>query len=403
MEDTDNRVFIMKITTGPLSGNELMLKIGAHRVIISPAETSYRTESNEDGFITHFIPGEEHYYELAIIANHDEVYLSETGSESALHLVLSGDCPRIKQPVIFQEVMLAEHFPVLIKMFDTPWKGVEKNAQIPAPVSEGIDAQTDNSASKRFKLNPAYPVAIILLALTTFVGWQVFNYNSEARKVRTLESLLQGSSSPLKVATGDNGKNLVLVNTQRDLDWSTQRLLQEHYQEPVTIEKFSTLERELEEQLGSFLPGLLKVDLSLPCKPIIRQLKGDYPPPDNKRIEQVLTHVLSCNQEKLQIERYSSTELFKKAEQGLSGSNVPWQVVNKNSTPVFIINADLNDKQALSAIDFSEGFTKKYGARYIKFSIVLATDRLVGKSFINNPNGYVLLDNNHWYFNSVSL
>lgn len=404
MEDTNNRVFIMKIASGPLSGSELMLKTGAHRVIISPAET-YRTESNDDGFITYFLPGEEHYYELSLIAgDHDDTSPQEAAHEDALYLVLSGDCPQIKQPVVFQEIMLAEYFPVLIKMLDSPRKSTEKNTLLPVPVQGESDARSGNSASRRVvKLNPAYPLAIVLLALIAFVGWQVVNYNSAAHKVKTLESMLQGSSSPLKVTTSDSGNNLVLVKTQRDLDWSTQRLLQERYQEPVKILKFSMLEQELEEQLSSSLPGLLKVDLSLPCKPIIRQLKGDYPRADNKLIEQVLSHMLACHQEKPQIEYYSSGELFKKAEQGLSGSNVPWRVVNKNSNPVFIINANLNDKQTLSAIDFSERFTKKYGTRYIKFSIVLATDHLAGKSFINNPNGYVFLDNNHWYFNSVSL
>nr|AAF82340.1 Orf7 [Yersinia enterocolitica]AAK84127.1 unknown [Yersinia enterocolitica] len=36
MRDTDNRVLIMRIASGPLSGNELMLKAGSHRIVIGP-------------------------------------------------------------------------------------------------------------------------------------------------------------------------------------------------------------------------------------------------------------------------------------------------------------------------------------------------------------------------------
>lgn len=402
MKDTDNHVLIMKIASGPLSGNELMLKIGSHRIIIG-AKKTYLTETDIDGFTTYFLPCEQGNYELMIVSEADTTSAQEIENIGKWYLILSGDGPDIKQPIVFQEVMLAEHFPVVIKMLNTSCNR-EENSPLSAQTTmlkiAESDAHVPLSAGRKF--NPVYMAGIILAILTTFIGWQGFNYNSEARKVKTLETLLQGSSSPLTVTTGDNGHSLVLVKTQRDFDWSTQRLLREHYQEPVTLKKVTALEEEIESQLGKQLPGLLKVDLTLPCQPIIRWLKGNHPIPDNNLVKQTLAHFLGCPI-KSQIERYSSTELLHKAEQGLTESNVPWRVVNKNGTSVFIINASLNDKQTLSAIDFSKKFTKRYGVRHIQFSISLTTNRLVGKSLVNNSNGYVLLDNNHWYFNPVSL
>ncbi|HHL2560660.1 TPA: PrgH/EprH family type III secretion apparatus protein [Yersinia enterocolitica] len=400
MGDTDNRVLIMRIASGPLSGNELMLKAGNHRIVIGP-EQSYATETDNDGFTTYYLPAEQGNYELALVCDDDATSAPEAENIGQWYLTLSGDCPDIKQPVIFQEVMLAEQFPVVIKMLNTPWNSEESSALIlqTADVESAVsDVRTSSSAER--KLNPVYVAGIMLAVLTTVIGWKLVNYNSEARQVKTLETLLQGSSSPLTVTTTGNGQSLVLVRTQRDLDWSTQRLLREHYQEPVILKKITALEEEIETELGKKLPGLLKVDLTLPCQPVTRWLKGDYPAPDNKLVKQTLTDFLGCPV-KSQLESYTATELMHKAEQGLTESNVPWRINNKSGTSVFIINASLNDKQALSAIDFSKHFTKRYGVRHIQFSISLSTNHLAGKSLVNNPNGYVLLDNNHWYFNPV--
>ncbi len=402
MRDTEHRVLVMKIASGPLSGNELMLKVGSHRIIIA-SEQAYKTETDNDGFTTYYVPGEQGHYELTIVCDHDTASVPETENIDQWYLVLSGDCPTIRQPIVFQEVMLTEHFPVVIRMLDTPWKDA-KDLSVSAPMTMLETAEKHVSAplSARRKLNPTYIAGITLALLAALISWQVLNNNNQARKVKTLETLLQGSSSPVAVTTGENGQSLVLVTTQRDLDWSTQRLLREHYQEPVTVKKIITLEKEIESQLSKQLPGLLKVDLSLPCQPVTRWLKGNYPAPDDKLIKQTLTRFLGCPV-KSQIESYSSAELLRQAEQGLTKSNVPWRVNNKNGTSIFIINADLNDEQAISVIDFSEHFIQRYGVRHIQFSISLATNHLAGKSLVNNPNGYVLLDNNHWYFNPVAF
>ncbi|WP_042806659.1 PrgH/EprH family type III secretion apparatus protein [Yersinia massiliensis] len=400
MKDTANSVCVMKIASGPLNSNELMLKVDNHRIIIGP-EQQYRTETNDDGFTTYFLPGEQGNYEIAIISDDSEVS-SEIGTEGGLYLTLSSDCLDIKQPIIFQELMLAEYFPVLIKMLETPWNEQEVLPLPTQTIAEDETEGTSRSPITQNKPHLAFMAVIVLAVLAAFTGWQVLTYNTEARKVRTLETLLQGSTSPLTVTTSGNGQSLVLVQTQRDLDWSTQRLLKEQYQEPVIVKKISALEEEIENQLSGILPGLLKVDLSLPCQPVIRRLNTHISELDNKRIQQTLTHFVACAT-RSEMEQYSSKALFEKAEQGLTKSNVPWRVAHKNSSPIFIINANLNDKQTLSAINFADEYTKKWGARHIQFSISLTTDHIAGKSFVNNTNGYVLLGNNHWYFKPVSF
>ncbi|MGK4443735.1 hypothetical protein ACSMDF_10235 [Yersinia enterocolitica] len=100
MKDTANSVCVMKIASGPLSSNELMLKVDNHRIIIGP-EQQYRTETNDDGFTTYFLPSEQGNYEIAIISD-DREETSEIASTEGLYLTLSGDCPETKQPITFQ-------------------------------------------------------------------------------------------------------------------------------------------------------------------------------------------------------------------------------------------------------------------------------------------------------------
>ncbi|MBO1929719.1 hypothetical protein J4731_20980 [Providencia rettgeri] len=57
----------------------------------------------------------------------------------------------------------------------------------------------------------------------------------------------------------------------------------------------------------------------------------------------------------------------------------------------------LNDDQTASLINFTNSFYKQWGENHIQFSISLANNNLIGKSFVTNANGYILLGNNHWF------
>ena len=397
MKDADKLICIMKVASGNLSGSELMLKVDAHRIITGP-EYAFCSETDDNGFTTYYLPSELCRYELAIISSNAATSRECGSSDDKLFLAVSGDLPKTTLPINFQELMLSDHFPVIIKPLNGNWNIPE------SPVCQSIHAKgvkdlpIKTPALAGLKTKLAYVAGITLLVLT--VVWLGINYDSNVRKVKTLQSLLQGSSSPLTVTTGGNGKSLVLVQTQRDVDWSTQRLLQQHYSEPVAIKKISTLEAEIEARLDNLLPNLLKVDLSRPDQPIVRLLRGNYSNPDKELIQKILNQSLLSYSHVI-VEVYTPEELLQRVEQGLAESNVPWRRVNKKNTSIFIINASMNDKQTISVIDFAERFAKKWGVRSVQFSVSLATNPLVGRSFVQNSNGYVLLDNNHWLFNTL--
>lgn len=394
MTESGKNVFIVKITTGPLSGNELLLNADAHKIIIG-IENDYRTQTNEDGFTTYWLPGEQ-ALEIMVVSDVNEGVSPE---DTGLWLKATGDNLVLSVPVIWQELMLPEHFPVLLKKPEDAW---HEHTLPSTPSAEASLEDSSINVPAGTRRKEVYLAGALLLALVSTAIWQGINYNSSAQKIKTLGALLQGSSSPITVTTGEKGQSLILVKTQRDADWSTQRLRREQYPDPVIIKRVSTFEEEIEKQLSGQIPGLLKVDLTTPCQPLIRRLKSNDTQPDLKLAGKTISRLLGCSQE-VRLVEFSATDLFKQAEQGLLKSNVPWRVINKDGNPIFIVNANLNDKQILSAMEFANEFNHQWGKHYIQFSISLARDYLAGKSFINNPQGYILLDNNHWYFNPTTL
>ncbi len=112
--------------------------------------------------------------------------------------------------------MLSNNFPIIINPLNGDCN-IPESSVCQSIHAKGVkDLPIKTSALVGLKTKLAYVAGITLLVLT--VVWLGINYDSNVRKVKTLQSLLQGGSSLLTVTTGRNGKSLVLVQTQRDVD-----------------------------------------------------------------------------------------------------------------------------------------------------------------------------------------
>jgi len=294
---------------------------------------------------------------LAIISSNAATSKDCGSSADKLFLAVSGDLPKTTLPINFQELMLTDHFPIIIKTLNENRTIHESSVCQSRHAKDGKDLPIKTPALAGLETKLAYVAGIILLVLTVLVVWLGINCDSNVRKVKTLQILLQGSSSTLTVTTGGNGQILVLVQTQLDVDWSTQRLLQQHYSEPVAIKKISTPEAEIEARLDHLLPNPLKIYLSQPDQPIFWLLKGNYSQPDRKIFQKILNQSLFSYLHII-VEIYTLEELLQGVEQWLEKNNVTWGSVNKKNTSIFIINASMNDRQSISVIDFAESFAK---------------------------------------------
>ncbi|HEQ1859332.1 TPA: type III secretion system protein PrgH [Providencia alcalifaciens] len=393
MIETKHHTCIMKIISGSMNSQELMINIDKNLIVVGQY-AKYKTEIDENGFTTYYIPSEHVQCEFSIVS-HDE-----SSNKFAINLKQDGKSRHVTASL--QEILLVDVFPIAIKSLNTEWNYLEKNPQSqPIQVNTNTDLNS-TTIKQKSKFNKKWFFVFLLLFVVVFVLFVEFQNspkNNTEKQIKNIDNILKGSYYPIIYTQNKKDEILVLVTSQRDEDWSRQVLLKSKYQEKYIIRKTNTLEKEIEDKLIDSVPNLLKVDISNPCQPIVRLVKSPLPNNDNKNINRILSDYFSCYKQS-QILEVPLEELIKKAELGLTESNVKWQRITKGNYVIFVIRDSLNDKQTLSLISFTNSFSQKWGSKQIQFSVSLANNELAGKSFITNSNGITLLGNNHWMFNS---
>lgn len=391
MKNTNSRTCIMKIASGPMAGQELMINVDKNHIVIGK-DINYKTDIAENGFTTYYIPSEETDCEFSIISEEDNI-------AEKIAIKIHNKNKDTVFSIILQELLLVDIFPVVIKLLDTPWELADSKNSAPKILK--------NEKIKKKKTHPIIKTSFIILSIfIVFFSFMVTfpndNNHTQSKKITEIENILKGTQFPIIVSEEIQGKNLILVRTQRDLDWSMQRLVNTNYGERFIIKKINQFEEELEGKLIELIPNILKIDLSNPCQPVIKKLSIDSEVKSNDAIDNLFSSYFSCYK-KIEIHQINSDELLKKSELGLTESDVKWHKIVKDKKIIYVIKDSLNDKQTISLINFTNSFYKEWGGEYIQFSISLENNVLIGKSFITNASGYVLLGNNHWLFNSTTF
>ncbi len=389
MKDTNSRACIMKIASGPMTGQELMINVDKNRIIIGK-DINYKTDTDENGFTTYSIPSEETNCDFSITSE-------DNNPEGQIAIQFQDKNQKVTFNVILQELLLVDIFPVIIKLIDTPWE---------ASNSEKTQSKTTPSVKpkqqKKIKNNLFYFLALLTVFLSSIIIIQNKTNDIEATEIKSLESTLKGTQYPIIASRKIQGKNIILVKTQRDLDWITQRLIKINHNENFIIKKIDQFEDEIEDQLIKSIPDILKIDISNPCQPIIRKSSSNSHIKKNKVIDDLFSTYFICYQE-ANIVQINFDELLKKSELGMTESDVKWHKIVEDNKTIYVIKDSLNDKQTISLINFTNSFYQRWGRKKIQFSVSLADNEFAGKSFITNTNGYVLLGNNHWLFNSIKF
>ncbi|HEC8328004.1 TPA: type III secretion system protein PrgH [Providencia rettgeri] len=388
MTEANNRTYIMKIASGEMCDHEIMINLDANLIIIGE-DNDYRQDISDEGFTAYSIPSHQEPFTFSIISHEGQIAIDLHTKEQSTII-----------PINLHEVVLRDLFPFCIKQIDTPWENPVVNSDM-----SGKAIKAENQ-TRRFKKTPYVKkiligVSIIALSIISFITIPHYSDDSKDKKVEAIASVINGNHHPVIINEGINNKFLILVENQRDLDWSKQRLLKSKYRNSFTINKIASFEHEVEEKISEVLPELLKLDIKNPCKPVIKISSGKISEKQKIAINNIFFSYLTCYKES-QFKVSNINELIKKSELGLTENNVKWHKINEHNKTVFIIKDSLNDKQTASLITFINSFYQQWGERQIKFSFDLENDKLAGKSFITKINGYILLGNNHWLFNSNS-
>ncbi|BBV02382.1 PrgH/EprH family type III secretion apparatus protein [Providencia rettgeri] len=402
MSNTNSQTCIIKIASGPMTGQELMVNTDNNLIIIGNG-LDYKTDINDDGFTTYQIPSNGIACEFSIVT-------ASQSTESGLAIRLNDSGLSTEIPIVLQQLLLADIFPIAIKMQDTDWQSAQTfedalSSEMENPLPAFKAKIKKSTKEKPSIFNKQTMLVFFFTLFSIFITYVTFQYipeQSAEKKVKTLEHILQGNHDPITVTQSANDESLILVKTQRDADWSMQRLVKAKYNEKFSIKILNKFEQEIENKIIEVFPDTLKVEISNPCIPKITTIDNNKLIEAEDKLDKLLSSYFSCyiKSEKKQI---SFGELLQKAELGLTESNVQWHKITKDNKVIFVIKDSLNDNQTASLIKFTNSFYKQWGENYIQFSISLANNNLVGKSFVTNANGYILLGNNHWFFNSINF
>ncbi|MFB9998233.1 PrgH/EprH family type III secretion apparatus protein [Providencia rustigianii] len=141
MIDTNSRNYIMKIISGPMNGQELMISIDKNLIIID-SNISYHTDVDENGLTTYYIPSDGERCEFSID--------SDPAQQDTLFIRFSQGRNNYILPVVFQEVLLADSFPIAVKPLNDRWNSLISQAlNLNAP-----EIKTNPSNQSIVKQNP---------------------------------------------------------------------------------------------------------------------------------------------------------------------------------------------------------------------------------------------------------
>ncbi|MBP1428518.1 type III secretion system protein PrgH, partial [Providencia rettgeri] len=330
MSNTNSQTCIIKIASGPMTGQELMVNTDNNLIIISNG-LDYKTDINDDGFTTYQIPSDGITCEFSIVT-------ASQSTESGLAIRLNDSGLSTEIPIVLQQLLLADIFPIAIKMQDTDWQSFQTfedalSSEVENPLPAIQSKVKKSTKEKASVFNKQTMLVFFFTLFSIFIAYVIFQYipeQSTEKKVKTLERILQGNHDPITVTQSANDESLILVKTQRDADWSMQRLVKAKYNEKFSIRIINKLENEIENKIIDVFPDTLKIELSNPCNPKITAIDDKTSINVNNKIDKILSSYFSCYI-KSEIKQVNLGELLQKAELGLTESNVQWRKITKDN------------------------------------------------------------------------
>ncbi|CAI1904961.1 type III secretion system needle complex protein PrgH [Serratia quinivorans] len=411
MNNDEIQLYTLKIAFGPLTGTELVIKPGDTTIIATPDEKYNLVQGANEGEATIIhLPTDDGDWELHLSLPQ---YMSEISTDTKN--IVDGDTDDSmqyyaelfngkqhiqRQPIVFQQLMFPDGLPIMLKPLSEDW--LFTSHLLPTVQSDKketeVELETEDTVPARSR--PRLFSTLALILLMGALGISYWGYNTlqeDARQVKTLSGLLQGTTSPLVIYNIDPGKNVILVPTQRDVDWVTQRLVSEQYNQNTRVKLIADEEKTSAAILIAMKIPVLKVDLSNPYIPKVRILGSTTSKTQQQKIiEQIkLQHPYAKD---IIVSSYSQQALLQEAIYGVKKSDAPYSIVQSGKKRIVTVKGELNDKQIQAISNFASNFHKKWGEEYVQISVSLNTNYLAGKSFFDTKNGYVLLNNNHWYF-----
>lgn len=267
----------------------------------------------------------------------------------------------------------------------------------PLPTQHAEDCSTAKDGKNRW----AFPVKLICLmtlgsAIAVVAYWQIAQYIRN-QKIASLSKQLEGSPARNHLLPGKDGTIYVLSESDEGMEWDKQALLKAP---PVGKTRVLAVEKErqrLEALLNKQSIAFYTVRLEQPDLPEVVLVSS---PPVDGQDAAVLKTLTAAAPYAKQIRLVQATPgtAEQEARQALNKLAIDYRQISQGTSATFEIQGAVGDAELAALRRLIGQFSRKWGTRRVKFTIVMRTDWLKGKSYQDGKGGYVLINPAYWYF-----
>ncbi|WP_433739486.1 PrgH/EprH family type III secretion apparatus protein [Pseudomonas putida] len=238
------------------------------------------------------------------------------------------------------------------------------------------------------------------LALTGLVFVVGFWSVQEPTPETDIRALIAGASAEVEVLRGRDESVYVFVSSERDASWSRQVLMR-HNTHNGKVLVMDQERRRLEQLLTDHDPQLAwhSIDLKTPSMPrlLLSAQRTLLTPDKQKELLDALLEVAPYAQD-IAVQLQDDQRLSELAEEGLQRLSLGFERVEQGDSVTFAVTGNLQDSQWAAVRQYVDSFYRQWGDRYVHFTVALADDALVGKSFQTGPQGYIKMTSSSWHF-----
>lgn len=255
----------------------------------------------------------------------------------------------------------------------------------------------------RGKRRNMLPLVLILPMVITLMIFSYYHFSNEDKsRVDEIASLIHEYNDGLKIITGRDKKVYVFVDSTKDYTWVKQAIGKRKPSFDVIIINESSERRRIASYLTANFPEIKYhfVDLDNPSSPVVilsRERNSESDEILLKKVNSLLMQHTTYPNE-FRTKRLSDSIVADYAEQGLRKITQGYSKVQNKDSVHFMNKGTLQDNELNELKYFISNFNAQWLGGYISFSVELEKDWLKGKSFQYGSEGYVKMNNSHWYF-----
>lgn len=223
-----------------------------------------------------------------------------------------------------------------------------------------------------------------------------FLYQQHHSPILSLTSMLSGSTGPVKLLTGRDGKIYALTEKYRDQQWVQESLYKVSRQKDVIPILLPQKQREIVSQLFLKKIPVLQLMMDSPEKPVV-QIVGSPDLKMKNELHNILLKEFPFARD-IVISSVDADKLHQQINDSLKKMHILYQEVRTDNGYAYIINDKLSDSALYNLQTFIEEFHRQWGETFITFNINLDESWLDGKSYLAAQNGYLYINQHHWLF-----